>query len=244
MAESPMFPNLRKRTHSPEMMDSPDSDPRMLRNTLDHFDFLNRYLTRSRYLLKKHVVARMEIYPDRKYHLVDLGAGACHTAAWLLQHCGNRGLQLRITACDHDPRVVEYAQEHYGDAAGLVVKQQDIMELGDLDSVDFFFGNHILHHLGDEQIVELLQCLAKFNSAVVVFDDLTRSRFAYTMYYLFSRLFLRNSFAPYDGLLSIRKGFHRSEIAALISQATPDIADRYAIRKIIPNRITIVRNPI
>lgn len=241
MLESPLFPNLCKRAHSPEMMDRTDSDPQMLRNTLDQFAFLNRTFTRSRHLLKKHVVARMNISPERQYHLVDLGAGACDTAVWLLQHCRNRGLQLRITACDRDPRAVHYAQEHCGSVAGLAIKQRDIMKLDELDEVDFFFGNHILHHLSDSQIVELLQKLADFQRSVVVFEDLKRSRLAYSMFHLFSRLFLRNSFAHCDGLLSIRKGFRRSEIAALICAATPTLEDQYTIRRWFPNRISIVR---
>jgi len=226
MKSLPLFPSLRSRSHLPELMDMADSDPLLLERTLSQFAFINCFLTRSRHLLRTCFMKRMLQEPAREYHMLDLGAGACETAVWFLDHCRRRGLRLRITACDHDPRVVEYARSRYAEVEGLRICERGIYDLHDLAPFDFVFSNHLLHHLSDEQIVELISHLAEFPQAEVVMNDLHRSRLAYSAYRIISPLLLRRSFARYDGLLSIMKGFRKEELRKLAEQAaSPSAAD-------------------
>ncbi len=239
----PLFPNLSQRANLPELMDQTDSDPDLLNRTLEQFDWINRLLTRSRHLLKRYVVRRMLASPESEYHLIDLGAGACETSAWLLQYCRRRGLRLRVTACDHDPRVVAFARRHYGETPGLKILERDLAALDDLAPFDFVYANHLRHHLSDAGILALLAQLERVPRAGVLLNDLRRSRLAYTAFELFSQALLRGSFARSDGLLSICKGFTVDELVSMAATAAPDTLHRYRITRLFPSRIIVWRPP-
>ena len=243
MNERPLLlPDLRRRAGEPERMDLPDSDQCKLENTLARFEIINRTLTRVRWLLRRYVVNAMRRRPDRQYHLVDLGAGACETAFWLLNGCREEKLKLKITAIDHDPGVVRYARSMRGSVPGLNILRRDILDLDDLGPIDFIFANHLLHHLDDARIVELLKYFRRFKGATILINDIERNRINYMVYYFISLLFSRDSFARYDGLLSIRKGFRTRELRQIMNSAFPRRSP-YQIKKIPPGRILLVRQP-
>ncbi len=232
---------MRHRLTQPELMDRPGSDERLLHNTLTQFGTINRWLARARKVLKKQVVGNMKKAPHAHYHIVDLGAGACETMAWLLAHCQKQKLQLRVTACDHDPQVVAYARARYGNVKGLDIQLRDVMDIDDLRPVDFFFANHFLHHLNDAGIIKLLKYLESFENARVLISDLRRSRLAYTAFYAGGPLLFPRSFAWHDGLLSIRKGFKLHELQALVKAAAGANSRLYQIKRNFPARLVIVR---
>lgn len=243
MSRIPFYPDLRRRTDMPERMDARDSDPVKLARTLEQFDRVNRLFSRAQFLLRRFVLKQMALDPAREYHLIDLGAGACDLAAWLLEASRIRGLRLRVTACDHDPRVVAFARARYGDNARLSIVGRDVRELSDLPAFDFVFANHLLHHLDDARLGDLFARLAGFPSVGILFNDLRRTRLAYSAYYLLSPLLFADSFARYDGLLSIRKGFREDELDAIITQSTGGRLGAYTLFKLPPNRIVFWRPP-
>jgi len=218
------FPDLSERVDMPELMDDTSSDQQLLVNTLRQFRLINRFLTPVRRLLKNQVLKQMMKEPNREYHLVDLGAGGCETAVWLLRQAQRNGLHLRITACDHDPRVVQYARDTFGKTPRLTIQQRSVLDIDAFRPVDFVFANHLLHHLKDADIYTLLDSLSRLDKKTVMISDIHRSRTVYTSFYLVSAMLFRNSFARDDGLLSIRKGFTPREFrtfsAAAASQET------------------------
>ncbi|MFO7821117.1 MAG: methyltransferase domain-containing protein [Lentisphaeria bacterium] len=236
MSNIPLFPDLTSRNTDPELMDDPDSDQARLEKTLGQFSLINRWLSRVRHVLQQKVISVMQMQPDRTYHLVDLGAGGCDTAAWLLQYSRSKGLKLKVTACDHDPRVVRYARERYGTCPGLTILQRNLTKLADLSAVDFVFTNHLLHHLSDTEITELLQRLSKLNPRLTVMVDIHRRRPVYAGYYLLTLLNRSNSFVRYDGLLSIRKGFQPDELEHLALEAGLK-RDNYQVNKLFPGHL-------
>ncbi len=215
------LPQLRNRETRPELMDDRGSDHQLLEQTLKHFRLINICLTPSRSVLRKHVLKPMSRQPEREYHLVDLGAGGCDTPVWLLKEADRRKLRLRVTACDHDPRVVQYARNKYGSTPNLTIDQRSVWDLDDLGSVDFVFANHLLHHLDEPEIDLLMDKLGRMMHTRVIVSDLCRSYFVYFSFALISAIFFRRSFVRYDGLLSVRKGFTVSELRNIARKTFP-----------------------
>ena len=234
----PLFPDLSTRATQAEYMDDPDCNLDRLHRTLDQFALINRLFTRVRHLLDIHVVRSMQRDPGRVYHLVDLGAGACDVPAWLLRHCAARGLRLRISACDHDPRVVAFARRRHGHLAGLDILCRDATDLGDLAPIDFIFASHLLHHLPDRAVVDLLRTLPRTGAHVVLLNDIERRRSAYVSFYAAARFLFRGSYAFEDGLLSIRKSFRPHELQALLAGGS---VPPYQIDRVFPARIVLRR---
>lgn len=220
--------SFNKRATADELMDQPDCDEQQLFRTLDQFHGINVLFSRVRGLLKRTLLADMQ--PGIEYHLLDLGAGACDIPVWLLKQAEQRGLQLRITALDADPRVVRYAREHYGNVPGLSIVEGNALELESFAPFDYLFANHFLHHLPQEEVERILAQSRKLCRRGFVFSDLQRSPWSYLAFSLVARIY-RGSFAREDGLLSIRKGFLPTDFSP-----QPDLH----IRTAFPGRIHLM----
>jgi len=227
-----MIPNFSKRAEIPELMDDPNCDEAKLLRTVGQFASINRLVSRYRTILKKHVLDDMR--PGREYHLVDMGAGGCDIDVWLLQAAKKRGLDLRITACDIDPRIIAHARSAFGTFQGLEIREVDLLENEFNEPVDYVFANHFLHHLDSETIVRLLKIWHPRVRRKMLFSDLHRTFPSYLGYAMLS-LFYRNSFARVDGLISIRRGFLPQELEALAGQAgVPG-----SVRQLAPGRLLL-----
>lgn len=212
-----LFPDLKERYAGPELMDSPDASEKKLINTLRQFYLLNILFTRSRRLIEKYILADMLRSPGATYELLDLGAGGCDIAIWFLKRCRLLGLNVRITCLDYDPRIVKYARGKCRDYPEIKVIEAAVQDLAKLPPYDYIFANHLLHHLPPKQWRTLIDAIARQTRKVFLLNDVRRSRCAYAGYALFAGLFMHNSFAFIDGLLSIRKGVSAHEMREALS---------------------------
>ncbi len=220
-----VFQTFKHRAEEEEQMDRPDSDAARLCRTLDQFHQINVLFSRVRGLLKRTLLQDMR--PGEAYHLLDLGAGACDIPVWLLQQAEKKGVQLRITALDADPRVVEYAQQRYGQTERLSIVLGDALDLNAYSPFEYVFANHFLHHLPSEQAENVITLAGRLASRGFVFSDLRRSPWSYLGFSMFAHVY-RNSFSRKDGLLSIRKGFRKEDL-----RVEPQVKVRYSL----PGRI-------
>lgn len=227
---------MRFRAEVAELMDAPDCDETRLLRTVRQFASINRLVSRYRTILKREVLADMMKEPHREYHLVDMGAGGCDIDAWLLKAARRRGLKLRISACDLDPRIIRHARSTFGNIQGLDIRKADLLADSFDGPVDYVFANHFLHHLTEEQIVALLRLWVPRVRRSMVFSDLCRDSVAYLGYSTLSLLY-PNSFARTDGLISIRRGFVPSELAAFAKEAIP--SETFSIQRYIPARLVL-----
>ncbi len=116
-----------------------------------------------------------------------------------------------------------------------------MFELDETQIYDFTFSNHFLHHFSDDQVGEILKKISRLTKRVLLMNDLCRSKATYIAYRLFSVLFLHNSFAAYDGSVSIRRGFTQKEMIDIVSAS--GIADTVEIEKVFPGRIIVLLVP-
>lgn len=231
-----MWPDFARRATRAELMDAPDCDKTLLLRTVRQFAAINRLVARYRTILSRWVLDDMLSDPKRPYHLVDMGAGGCDIAVWLLAAARKRGLDLRVTACDLDPRIIAYAHSAFGQVPGLAIQQKDLLAAPPDEPVDYVFANHFLHHLGEADIVRLLRLWQPHVRRRLVFSDLLRDPRAYLGYAALSLGYPR-SFARTDGLISISKGFLPGELAAVADQALPN--GGHAVHRMAPGRLVL-----
>jgi hypothetical protein len=213
-----MSHSFTSRWNGTELMDDPACDTGKLLRTLDQLRVINRLVGRYRTLLTRTVLADMERDPGRTYHFVDLGAGGCDIPVWLLGEAERRGLDLRVTALDGDPRIVEHARRTVGGRAGLEIRLGDLRDPRAFDACDYLFMNHVLHHLPDAIIPGIVRAMDARAARGWVVSDLLRSRWSYAGFALLGLCF-RGSFTAEDGLRSIRRGFTAWELAGYARSA-------------------------
>jgi hypothetical protein len=231
-----MFPDFSSRSGMAELMDDPCCSEELLLRTVKQFASINRLVARYRTILKRWVLADMLKRPEKTYHLVDMGAGGCDIDVWLLHTARKLGLNLHITACDLDPRIIDYARATYGHIEGLTIRQADLLAGRFDEPVDFVFANHFLHHLSNDHITDLIRLWQPQVRHRMVLSDLERNRLSYIGFSLFARIY-RNSFSRYDGLISIRRGFRVCELDSLAKAALE--GGSFQVHRLTPGRLAL-----
>jgi 2-polyprenyl-3-methyl-5-hydroxy-6-metoxy-1,4-benzoquinol methylase len=224
------------RSPGPELMDLTNGDPVRLERTLRQLSWINRLFTGTRRLLERTILEDIRRRPG-PCTLLDVGAGGADLALWLAR----RAPSLRITCLDHDPRVADYARRRCAGEERIRVHLGSAAELEGLGRFDFVFANHFLHHLRDAEVGPTVAAMLACSRRLLVITDLQRSPSSYFWFALFAVVFLHGSFAAYDGLLSIRRGFLPEELSALLAGAAP--AGKLEVRGEPPGRVVVIGRP-
>lgn len=231
-----MLHDFKTRADLSELMDEPDCDAVQLLRTLKQFKTVNWLVSRYQFILKRWIIADMLKDPERAYHLVDMGAGGCDIDVWLLKEVKKHGLNLRITACDIDPRTIQYAEATFGDHPGLTIQKMDLLSETPQEPIDYIFANHFLHHLKEEEITHLIRLWQPRTQRLLLFSDLQRNPWSYVGFSVLSLLFT-NSFTRPDGLTSIRRSFTSNELSALTKGALSD--STFSVEQLLPGRLVL-----
>jgi 2-polyprenyl-3-methyl-5-hydroxy-6-metoxy-1,4-benzoquinol methylase len=232
-----LLPDLSKRlTGAHERMDDPASDTAQLYRTLGQFRYINALLSRSRALLRSLIVPHM-LQASRAVTVLDVGAGGCDIDMWLYRACRRRGIPVHIVCVDHDPRVVAYARRRIAHRHGLSIELADAREICRERRFDYVFANHFLHHVPDSQAAEMLALISGAATRGFLINDLHRDLLSYVAYTLCAAATMHNSFAFYDGRMSIRKGFRAAELRGIAREAGVDAR----IERRLPGRIIMYR---
>jgi 2-polyprenyl-3-methyl-5-hydroxy-6-metoxy-1,4-benzoquinol methylase len=233
-----MMADLKIRSMEPELMDDPSCDKAHLFATFKQFRLINLLFTRSRYLAKSRFFNHIRRRNEPSFTLFDLGAGGGDFALWFSAYLSVRGVSAKIVCIDNDPRAVEFASTACRGRGNIVIVNESAMRLETLDiRPEYIYSCHLLHHLTDEDVVALLRAVNGKARLGYVLCDLERSRLWGFLFGLFSAIFLRNSFARPDGLLSIRKSFTKAELEALVLRS--GITPRPHVRRLFPGRLVV-----
>lgn len=218
MSHHPLFfVDLKERSYEEEIMDRLDADPVRLKRTIEQFDLLNRLFSSAIPLFKKHVLPTLLADPGREWTLLDFGSGGGDIDRAIVRLCRKKGLKVRITALDLDPRVLPWAQELCRDYPEIDPVTGSIFDLATLGDFDFILSNHTLHHFTYPQVRRTVELCLEHGRRGFLLNDLRRSFWAYVGYTIFTGLLVRGSLAFYDGRLSIRRGFTAQELERELS---------------------------
>jgi 2-polyprenyl-3-methyl-5-hydroxy-6-metoxy-1,4-benzoquinol methylase len=214
------LPDMRRRLDVVEATDNPVSDTNQFNATLDHFALVNLLFTRTGSMVNTTIIRHMRTRPDRRFTVLSIGAEACDSGQWLLDACTRFRLNVHVTCVDQDTRVIEHAISKYGQLDRLMIiegRAADILASG--NKFDYIIANHFLNHIPQNRVETVLQHIDRSSECGFLIHDLTRSPIWYICFTAFAALFLRNSFAFYDGRISIRRGFTRQELMKAVEMA-------------------------
>ncbi|MFB8190983.1 methyltransferase domain-containing protein [Microbacterium sp. NPDC055988] len=204
---------------TPELMDDPHADARMLARTYGRFGFVNALVSRPGTLYRRDIRPRAE--RSGRLRILDVGAGGgdlCRLLAGRLRH---DGLDAEITALDADERAIRWASAH-DRGAGIRYRRALTSELVDAgDTYDVVLSNHVLHHLDEGELQTVISDSVRLvaPNGLVSHHDIARSRVAHVLFaaatWPISRTLLADSFIREDGLISIRRSYTAAELTAI-----------------------------
>lgn len=215
-----LMPDLSQRAIVSEIMDNETCDEEMLFSTLYNFTRINRFIARTRAVLRTTVMQDIRRRNAHEVSLLDIAAGGCDTAMWFARHCRRLGIACSIYCLDSDPRILRYARQACISEPSIKFIQADAREIGHLNiTVDYAFTNHFLHHLPCAEIPAVLRAISGCCRHGFVIQDLDRHFFWYLGFVFMGSIFWRKGFTLADGLMSIRRGFRREDLKAYLDEA-------------------------
>lgn len=222
--------SLQRRAQTSELMDEPTLSTDEMGSTLKEVDAINRYLggwATSEWLLRPFL--RTTKLPS----ILDVGAGSGATARALQSHWGRRGWTTRWTLVDLHPSVCRVAgKEPRGFVSGVVRADARHLPFPDR-TFDVAHASLFLHHLGDQEISQVIREMTRVSRHGLVINDLERHGVALAAIRLITGMFSRNRCVRHDAPVSVRRGFRKGEIlqwGAGLESASFEIQRRFPFR--------------
>lgn len=208
----PLFLSQRDTT-SRERMDDPDCDIKELQNTYRQFGTINSIISQWRRIYRQEI--RPSLKTSTPKTLLDIGFGGGDIPIKLARWASDEGYELQVTAIDPDPRAINFVQEldHSPNIEFIQCKISDLDP--SKEQFNFIISNHLLHHLSNHQLFDILSQSQELSSEAVIFNDIQRSDWAYLLFNIFSRPVFRSSFITADGLTSIKRSYTYEELAQI-----------------------------
>jgi len=216
---SATLPLLSTRSLRPEVMDQPGLDRRTHRHALRGLARLNWWSGSSR-PFRPGLMELGRSLGGRTMELLDVASGGGDVPVALASSFVRRGIAVRLTLCDVNPRSVGWALERARNAGieaeGLVL---DVTTRELPTSFDAVISSLFLHHLPGRAAVEALERMAGAARRLLMVCDLARTGPGLALAAGASRVLTRSPVVHTDAVLSVRAAFTSGEARELARSA-------------------------
>lgn len=201
-----------------ELLDAPAplSD---LEESLRDVARLNRFFGGT-WMIRAQVARLLDgISADRTVTILDVGTGGADLPIALVRWARGSGRRIRVLALDRNDQVLAIARRFAGQYPEIAFLHGDGRRLPvKTSAVDVALVSLTLHHLEPSEAAGLLAELHRAARIGFVVNDLIRSRPAYWLVWLATRLFTRSRMSRHDGPLSVLRAYTPVEIRELARQ--------------------------
>ena len=226
-----------QRRNRPELMDQPEIDERELATDLGNLAWINRLLGGIA-VIRAHLPRwGGGVAPDR-WTVLDVATGGGDIPRWMVR----RGLPVEVVAADLHPQMLRQARAW---SVGLPIRfiRCDARHLPFRDrSVDLVLCSLMLHHLTEADAAQVLRELGRVARRRLIVNDLRRSRVAYGLIWLITRL-SRNRLTRYDSPVSVERAFTPAELEVLAREAGLDRQGKVRVYQHRHYRMALVFEP-
>ena len=202
------MPSLARRSTDPEQLDAGVPEAEALKS-LGDLRFVNRYLGGMGNLWR---AARPYLSSGAGLpRLLDVGCGSADLPAYLRARLGGRLLAVGL-----DVKAIHVSAA----PAEIRTVVADVRRLPFAPrSFDVVTASLFLHHFDEPELPGLLRSLHDLARRALIVNDLERSAVAYWFGRLTFPWLFRSRVSVEDGLVSIRRGFHRPELEQAFREA-------------------------
>jgi SAM-dependent methyltransferase len=212
------------RCRTPEVMDQPGLDVTRHHAALTGLARLNA-VSGSAGILWPPLAALAAEDAGRMLRVLDVASGGGDVTLGLWRKARRAGVALHIDGCDISPTAIAFAAQRTRRAeADVQFFPVDVLHDPLPDGYDAIVCSLFLHHLADDEAIELLRRMARAARQLVLVNDLARSRFGLFLAHAAGQLLTRSDVVHTDGPLSVRAAFTLTEAADLARRAELDCA--------------------
>ena len=205
-----------KRSDKKEILDTEDYTEKDLEENLKDIRFWNRIFGVHALMLRyiKKIIGK---YNLSKIKILDVGTGSGDIPRCIVKYLRNKNIPVKILAIDSNPITVKIAKEYTKDYQEIMIKKRKVQDLSIKEKFDIVLFNLTLHHIAQNQRINILNKLYSITSKSLIVSDLNRSLYAYWTVKLLTPLLTKNYLSRHDAPLSVLKSMTKSELQNLVS---------------------------
>lgn len=208
-----------------EWMDEDSVDPRELRRSLGFIRRVNRFLGYSRGIIRHLEQFSRSWEPGQPIRIIDLATGSADIPQAILRWADRRQLHLQIVAVERHPVTLTEASRRNTDPR-LILLQADVFNLPFAPaSFDYALNAMFLHHLDEDQVIQLLRIMDGLATRGLIVADLLRHQRA--LKWIRAMTVLSTPMVRHDARVSVMQAFTQPEIEHLRDQAGLDYLRYY-----------------
>ncbi len=224
--------NTKYRSEAPEIMDDFTLEGKLLRDTFDKLERINRLLGGNRVTLNGVKRILHNTSKKQEITIIDIGCGHGDILRDIAKMGRKEGYNFKLIGVDANSDAIAYANELSQDYLELSFYNLDIFsEEYKKIKADVVLCTLFLHHFKPKEVLKLLKYNLEKASIGMVINDLHRSKIAY---YLFKAItvFEPNYMIRQDGLTSVLKAFKIKDLENITKElnAKASIKWKWAFR--------------
>ncbi len=209
---------LKYRSAEKEYLDSNHIETRDLYRNLEELHIINKRLGGYNASRKGLAAILNTNKPIRT--VLDIGFGGGDSIKQLSNYSDQKHAKLFFYGVDLKKDCLTYAENNLKTLYNTQLICDDYRNIAPelLEQTDVIHCSLFLHHLSDEEIIRLFK-FAKANNCIILVNDLHRNWVAYQSIKLLTFLFSRSYLVKNDAPLSVKRGFKKQELIALLQKA-------------------------
>lgn len=209
-----------RRSEQDEIMDNFTGTIEELEVVLNDITRVNRILGGNNITVDA-VFKLIQEKTKKSYTILDMGCADGSMLRNIAIEARKRNIKVNLLGVDLSSDALKLAAESSIDFPEITYHVKDILTADFSDfECDIVTTTLTMHHFPDKEILKFIQQFERLSSMGIVINDLERSSWAYALFKPFSAVFIKTKTAEIDGLISISKGFKRSDLEHLASSLT------------------------
>lgn len=208
---------MKFRSHQKEFLDEDNIEKNELFLNLKELDFINKHL--GGYKASRDGL--LSILKSNKLEtIMDIGFGGGDSIKQLSLLSKRKGIDLFFYGVDLKQDCVDYAETNLSELSNKKLICSDYRTISPdlLKQVDLIHCSLFLHHLNNEEIIELFK-FARLNNCMVLANDLHRNFLAYYSIKCLTVLFSKSYLVKNDAAISVTRGFRKNELLSLLEKS-------------------------
>jgi 2-polyprenyl-3-methyl-5-hydroxy-6-metoxy-1,4-benzoquinol methylase len=213
------MPDLKTRDVTPEIMDDFTLPASEIDPVLEGLGKVNSWFGGHQSLIN----ALKDFPIHNGYSLSDWGCGGGDALIAIAKWAKKQQIHLKLTGLDAAQSAVNYARKEAAGFNNISFVQADVINDTHLIKLtDVIICSLFTHHFDDEHWVKLIKNMQVSAQKGIIITDLHRHWGLYYAVIFITHVLTRNKMVRNDGPLSVRRGFKKHELIALLKKAQID----------------------
>ena len=206
--------SFKYRSYQKELLDSEDIPFEDIKLNMQELDFINNHLGGHKITLK----GLRFLANNPQLDIVEIGCGGGDNLRIIQNWCNEKDIEVKITGVDINNECIQFAKERSFNK-GINFIRSDYRLMHFETSPDIIFSSLFCHHFSDEELIEMMQWMARNSRLGFFINDLHRHPLAYYSIKILTRFFSRSYMVKHDAPLSVKRGMQKKEWVEILSSA-------------------------